>query len=818
MPPLATINSSFEQLSAQLELSPTTGIQGFFQMDQLKKETQQLHMLRGEIQQDSLGIQLRGEADNGNLEQPHNSTTKTPHFKALLQSRLEKEAGQLLVTYLNEQQDTTFHIGVDAKKQAGKYRFSLFPATPILFEERFTLNDSNQVVFEQEHPIHASVELLDKKGRGFRFYSASNSDAAQDLALELREIELADVAKLLPQSIKMKGILTTELHYMQQEKMHIMASDISIDSLVYNHYPMGNISLTTDYMPQSLQEHFVDSHLSINDKEALSLTGSYRMKGKQLEGNMELKQLPLQLINAFVEQSVATATGFLNGKMEVKGPLSALVSNGEVSFEKTSFKSEMLGSQFYLTDRPVTVKKNQLLFDNFTLHGENNSPFSIKGNIDFNHLEQPIIDLKLTANDYELLHAKKKKRSMLYGKMYIDVDATLKGALDNLAVKGNLQLLGKTDATYVLTESALTVENRLDDLVTFTNFNDTLSTKKEAEKEYQLGGLHMLLHVQIERGTHLNVDIDKNSYLKAEGGGELTLQYTPQGDLLFNGRYAFTSGEMKYSLPIIPLKTFTIQNGSYVEWMGNPMDPNLSIVATELISAKVTLNELPRMVDFEVGVGISNKLSNIGLTFVIDAPESATLQNDLATLSADQRNKQAITLLATGIYLGSGNAQQKIDVNDALNSFLQTEISSMAKSALKTVDISFGMETVEGETTDEAAHTDYSFRFAKRFWNNRLNVIIGGRISTGTDRQTQSFIDDVTLEWRLDTSGTRYVTLFHKKNYDDILDSEITETGVGLVLRKKIDRLSELFTFKKKRKEQVQIEKKELEKEKNSKK
>ena len=58
----------------------------------------------------------------------------------------------------------------------------------------------------------------------------------------------------------------------------------------------------------------------------------------------------------------------------------------------------------------------------------------------------------------------------------------------------------------------------------------------------------------------------------------------------------------------------------------------------------------------------------------------------------------------------------------------------------------------------------------------------------------------MTLEYRLDQSGTRYIRLFHNKNYESVFEGEITETGVGLVLRKKMDRLSELFIFKKKKK------------------
>ena len=73
--------------------------------------------------------------------------------------------------------------------------------------------------------------------------------------------------------------------------------------------------------------------------------------------------------------------------------------------------------------------------------------------------------------------------------------------------------------------------------------------------------------------------------------------------------------------------------------------------------------------------------------------------------------------------------------------------------------------------------------------------------STGANatNDAESFIDNISLEYRLDASGTRYVRVFHNKNYESILDGEITETGVGLVLRRKMDRLSELFIFRKKK-------------------
>ena len=84
---------------------------------------------------------------------------------------------------------------------------------------------------------------------------------------------------------------------------------------------------------------------------------------------------------------------------------------------------------------------------------------------------------------------------------------------------------------------------------------------------------------------------------------------------------------------------------------------------------------------------------------------------------------------------------------------------------------------------------------------DRVQIVIGGKVSTGANatNDAESFIDNISLEYRLDASGTRYVRVFHNKNYESILDGEITETGVGLVLRRKMDRLSELFIFRKKK-------------------
>jgi hypothetical protein len=191
----------------------------------------------------------------------------------------------------------------------------------------------------------------------------------------------------------------------------------------------------------------------------------------------------------------------------------------------------------------------------------------------------------------------------------------------------------------------------------------------------------------------------------------------------------------------------------------------------------------------------------MGLEFTIEAPEDLTIQNQLTAMSLEQRSKVAVAMLATGMYvtddLLSGGTTSGFKASNALNAFLQSEIQNIAGSALKTIDLTVGMES--GTSTTGTTTTDYSFQFAKRFWNDRISVVIGGKVSTGQDanNSAESFIDNIAVEYRLDNSSTRYVKVFYDRSTRDPLEGQLVRTGAGLVLRRKTDRLGELFIFKK---------------------
>ena len=375
-------------------------------------------------------------------------------------------------------------------------------------------------------------------------------------------------------------------------------------------------------------------------------------------------------------------------------------------------------------------------------------------------------------------------------------------------MRGNMSLLGNTDVSYILTDSPLTVQDRLGSLVTFTSFSDTTTVVQQEVPTVSLGGLDMVMMVHIDPSVRLKVDLDasNDNRVELEGGGDLSMKYTPQGDLTLTGRYTLSGGLMKYALPVIAAKEFAIDNGSYVEWTGNPMDPMLNFKATDRIRASVSEGENggTRSVNFDVSIVVKNRLDNLSFAFDVSAPEDATIQNELTAMGAEERGKQALyimvmkTYLGTGPIGGGGGGLGKLNMGSALNSVLSSQINSLMGN-LKNASVSVGIEDHDLSDTG-GKRTDYSFRYSQRLFNNRFQIVIGGKVSTGENatNDAESFIDNISLEYRLDRTGTRYVRLFYDKNYESVLEGEITETGVGLVLRKKLDKLSELFIFKKK--------------------
>lgn len=790
---------SFSSAYVNLNTDPHVGMTGDARMGALNVGALLLDTIDTHIFQDSTGVQMRGLVKNGK---------KNPNpLEVRMRSYVMRSGAGIELSYYDSEGERGVDVGLQAALVDGGLNIHLYPENPVLAYRNFKVNKDNYIFLGKDNSIRADVDLLADDGTGLKIYGEPK-DSVNDLTVSVNQVNLGELSAVLPYMPKLSGMLSGDVHVTddsQHKQLSAMAS-LTADNFKYEDMPLGNVGIDAVYLPKTGGEHHASAFISSNGEEVLACNGTYFDRdGGTFEGDAQLHDFPLQMLNGFMAGTDVALKGIAGGDLRVNGSLDKPMINGSLDLDSAHIYSDVYGFDLRTDERALDIKDSRIIFSDYRLFSTGKEPMVLNGTFDMSDFERMRMDFAMRAKNFELINTRKKAQSMLFGKVYANYVGTLKGTTDNLSLRGKLEVLDRTDVTYILKDSPLSVDDRLHDLVQFTNFKDSTQTA-QPEKAVD-GGMDITMGISISDAAifHCNLSDDGQSYVKLEGGGDMTLRMTQQGDMRMTGLFTTNSGEMKYQLPVIPLKTFQIVQGSSVQFTGDVMNPTLNIAAKERTKAVVTEDDKQRSVAFDVGVKITKPLNDMGLEFTIEAPEDLNIQNQLASMSAEQRGKAAVTMMATGMYMtdetmmsGSG-----FKANNALNAFLQSEIQNIAGSALKTIDINLGVES--GTSQTGTSTTDYSFQFAKRFWGNRISVIIGGKVSTGADatNSAESFINNVSVEYRLDQGATRYVKAFYDRDTQDPLEGQLTKTGAGLVLRRKTDKLGELFIFRNKSKKKT---------------
>ena len=342
-----------------------------------------------------------------------------------------------------------------------------------------------------------------------------------------------------------------------------------------------------------------------------------------------------------------------------------------------------------------------------------------------------------------------------------------------------------------------------EDMVTFTDFNNTANGQTILITGRGSSATDILANIDVEKGAKINVFLSEDGQNRAsiDGSGRLkyTLDFAGRDNLI--GSYTIASGNLRYTPPLISQKNFEITNGSSISWTGDMLNPQLDLKGTELIKTSVSSEEEgTRLVEFLIDANVGGSLSNIDLKFDLSTESDMTVQNELQTMSDNQRSQAAINLLLYNTYSGTNSAGNinGLTATTALFTFLQSKLNAWAAQTLPGIDLSFGINQYEG-TRSGGTETSYSYRLAKTLFNDRFKIVVGGEYSTEAiedENIADNLFSDISLEYYLNDVGSRYLRLFRHSSYENVLEGQVTQTGIAYVLKRKLSNLKNLFKFK----------------------
>jgi hypothetical protein len=140
-------------------------------------------------------------------------------------------------------------------------------------------------------------------------------------------------------------------------------------------------------------------------------------------------------------------------------------------------------------------------------------------------------------------------------------------------------------------------------------------------------------------------------------------------------------------------------------------------------------------------------------------------------------------------------------VTQQISQFWETQLNQLTKSAIKGVDVSFGIDTFTGvsDAGGKQSYTSLTYEVKKEMFKDRGTVMVSGRMyeNAHAGQSSSNLIENFIFEYSLDSAKTKFLKVYRQQNYEDLLEGEVIKSGVGFIYRKNYDRLRDIWRRKK---------------------
>lgn len=672
----------------------------------------------------------------------------------------------------------------------------------------WVFNDDNHVDFSfRDKRVNANLQASSRESSILLKTVDNTEQGGEDLLLNLTNIHIEDFLNMSLMAPPIKGNVDGNLRVHYADTTLSGKGNLKVSQLIYDKMMVGDLDLDLNAGLDLRGETVLEAALKVNDKPALTLSTDLESTPNGMEPkevDLELTRFPLSIANPFLGADVAKLSGVLNGKMNMTGSLTQPLLNGAIACDSVSVFLPIMGSSLKFGQDSIAVDNSVLKFNNFDIFGANSNPLSINGSVDARKFSDIAFNLNVRANEFQLMNNDRRAKSDLYGKLFMNLTADVIGPMKHFDVNANVNVLGNTDVYYTIPMGAsqLTSLTSSDGVVKFVNFADTTATQK-VDTVGQMMAMRIRAGLTITPGAQVTVNLSSNGTDKVQVTPSGTLNYFQNfmGDMTLNGQLFIGNGMARYNVPMLGDKTFTFNPASYVLFNGDIMNPTLNIQATDMVKATVVnASGNSNQANFLVGLNVTGTLGNPKIVFDLSSNDDLSLQNELQSMSADQRSTQAMNLLITGRYQGAGMKTSSGPMaENMLYGFLTSTLNQWAAKNIRGVDLSFGVDqydnTVDGQSSTT---TSYSYQVSKSLFSNRFKIVVGGNYSTDAsvdENFAQNLISDISFEYTLKQTNSlsMLVRLFRHVGYESILEGEITETGVGFTMRRRLSDLKRLF-------------------------
>ena len=797
---LAQMKMGFKNLS--FKLSKDSIIDGNAVLNSLRTESMSLDTI-------TLGLKSRGAL----LDYVVHLGNRPGTFDEFADVRMSGYLGEnRLSAYLvqhNVKRKMGYRLGFTASVADSIVSLRFTPLKATIAYLPWSFNLDNYIDFNlNSKKLQANLEASSDQS-SILLRSEKNEKGVDNLHMNLKNIKVEDFLHMVLNPPPVKALVNSDINVRYTGKALVGKGNLDISDFYYDRKKVGDFKFTMAAGMGNKGKSAGKIGLLVDGKEAAAVQFVLAPDSVNPAGGMMAERLklvltrfPLSIANPFFPPQTMKLSGALNGDMSLSGSFTSPLLNGSISCDSVGLFVNMLGTRFRFGSDPVTVTDNVLDFHEFNIFAVNNNPLTLRGTVDATKMSDMKFDLAAKASNMQLVGGKNSSADVT-GKLFTDLDATVRGPMSMMNIDATVNVLPKTDVVYTMamTSDALPQGQGADNVVKFVNFSDSTQVAKADSLTSSLG-MRITAKAIISQGTMVTVNLGDQGKVQCNPSGTLNYFQNYVGDMKLNGTLYTGNGYANYNIPVIGRKSFTFDQNSHITWTGDLLNPSLSVKATDQVKASIQMGGNTRLVNFLVTLNIGNTLSAPSVVFDLATDDDLSISNELQSMTADQRQQQAMNLLLTGMYTGPNAKSVGSGFGTGqIYSFLASQLNSFLADNVKGIDINFGVDQYEtGTNGNTSTNTSYSYQVSKSLINNRFKIIVGGNYSTDASSDEnfqQNLISDIAFEYILKQSNYMSLNarLFRHTGFESVLEGEITETGVGLSLRRRLAYFTEITHF-----------------------
>lgn len=739
---------------------------------------------------------------------------------------LTKIKDQKLYSILNakyEDQDLIL-VRIDAEQDDDIFKLHLHPDSLIVDSKRWDIPASNEMIYADS--IFRFQDFI--LSHDIQKFSIGEGDQ-NSVKIEFENFEMGNIVGYLnPDTLLASGKTDGFIEVFQPLSPLRFETDIRVKDFKIYEEDIGTLTITA----RSQDEQLYQGNLSLKGGEiegSAIAEYSAREEDDQLKATVDIQRIEMSALEAFSLGELQNGSGYISGGIEVSGSALDPQYSGELHFSDAGFMVTMLDVSFFLNQEYIRFDNEGIRFDNFEIRDEEEHVFMINGTIGTENFQNPVFDLKLEADDFQILNSEKENSDLFYGQAIFDVNASITGDLKLPKVNVDLDIGKNTNITYIMPQAQAKLERR-DGIVLFVNKEnpDDILARQEEESVIVTGyDINAVISLDKEAIFEVIISEETGDHFMVSGEGDLNFSILPNGQIQLTGLVEIEDGHYEMNLYNLVTRRFDIVKGSKVSWSGDMMDADLdvstryqvetspySMMAPRTSGADVNVkNQYRRKLPFLVYLNIGGSLNQPRLDFNIDMPEDAQgaaggqVYGQIQQLNDQEQelNKQVFSLLVLGQFYpdsgndGSGGGIENV-ARDNINQALSDQLNMFSDRLLGDtgIELDFGLDTyTDYEGGNPQRRTELDIAAQKKFLDDRLIVKVGSEVDVeggqGNPQENNPLIGNVSVEYLLTEKGNFRIRGFRKNTFENVIDGQTIVSGLALIFTQEFNKFDQLW-------------------------